>query len=183
VVSSEEKFEFCRRLGAVACIDRSRFSHWGKLPDWEDAAAYGRWLDGARAFGEALWRALGERVNPRLVLEHPGEDTLPTSIYLCAPGGTVVLCGGTSGYNGTLDLRYLWIRQKRLQGSHAFGDEEARRVTELLERRQIAPALSRTFAFEELAEAHGLMEENRHPFGNMAVLVGAPRPGLGAREA
>lgn len=182
VVSSKEKFEFCLRIGAVGCVDRTRFTHWGRLPDWDDAAAYRRWLDGARAFGEAVWEAVGEQVSPRLVVEHPGEDTLPTSLYVCAPGGMVVLCGGTTGYNGTLDLRYLWIRQKRLQGSHAFGDEEAARVTELIDRRRMDPTLSRTFAFEELAAAHGLMAENRHPHGNMAVLIGAPEPGLGARE-
>jgi crotonyl-CoA carboxylase/reductase len=183
VVSSPEKFEFCRSLGAVGCVDRTRFDHWGPLPAWDDATAYGPWLEGARAFGEAVWEAVGERVNPRLVVEHPGQDTLPTSLYVCAQGGMVVICGGTSGYNGTLDLRYLWIRQKRLQGSHAFGDREAQEVTDLLEERRMVAARTRTFAFAELADAHGLMAENRHPFGNMAVLIGAPGPGFGASGA
>lgn len=30
----------------------------------------------------------------------------------------------------------------------------------------------------EVGHVHQLMHENRHPPGNMAVLVGAPRPGL-----
>ena len=184
VVSSEDKFEFCRHLGAVACVDRSRFDHWGTLPDLDDADAYGRWLHEVRRFGGAVWEALGEKTGPRIVVEHPGEDTVPTSVYVCAPGGMVVTCGGTSGYYATLDLRYLWTRQKRFQGTHGFGDAEAGEVTRMLASGRIGPALSRAFAFEELAEAHQLMYDNRQPYGNMAVLVGASggRPGAGDRS-
>jgi crotonyl-CoA carboxylase/reductase len=31
------------------------------------------------------------------------------------------------------------------------------------------------FEFEQTGEGHQLMYENRHPDGNMAILVGAPR--------
>ena len=41
----------------------------------------------------------------------------------------VVICAGTTGYNATLDLRYLWMRQKRLQGSHFANDEQATRAS------------------------------------------------------
>jgi NADPH:quinone reductase-like Zn-dependent oxidoreductase len=40
------------------------------------------------------------------VFEHSGEATLPTSIFVCATGGMVMICAGTSGYNVTMDLRY-----------------------------------------------------------------------------
>src|SRR5207245_2469814 len=53
VVSSEDKFEFCRRLGAKGCINRKKFSHWGMLPHWKDTARYAEWLKGAPAFGPA----------------------------------------------------------------------------------------------------------------------------------
>ena len=36
----------------------------------------------------------------------------------------VVICAGTTGYHAAVDLRYLWMRQKRLQGSHFANDEE-----------------------------------------------------------
>ena len=42
--------------------------------------------------GKALWEAAGKRVSPRIVFEHPGEATLPTSIFLVATGGMVVIC-------------------------------------------------------------------------------------------
>jgi crotonyl-CoA carboxylase/reductase len=88
------------------------------LPHWKDDAAYGTWLKGARKFGSAIWDVLGERRAPNIVFEHPGESTIPTSIFVCDTGGMVVVCAGTTGFNATVDLRYLWMRQKRLQGSH-----------------------------------------------------------------
>ena len=161
------------RLGAKGWIDRREFDHWGRMPDTTDDAAMARWLKGVRGFGRRFWEVLGERRNPRIVLEHSGADTIPTSMYLCDNGGMVVTCGGTTGYNGDIDLRILWMRQKRLQGSHASGVREAREITRLIDQGVIDPCLSRTFSFEEIGLAHQLIHENRHPSGNMAALVGA----------
>ena len=97
--------------------------------------AYGEWAKGARAFGKAIWDALGEKTSPRIVFEHPGEATLPTSEFVCATGGMIVICAGTTGYNVTLDLRYHWMRQKRFQGSHLSNDEQARGRDEARRRR------------------------------------------------
>ena len=88
------------------------------LPHWKDSAGYAKWLKGVRGFGAKIWEVLGEKRAPNIVFEHPGETTIPTSIFVCETGGMVVVCAGTTGYNATVDLRYLWMRQKRLQGSH-----------------------------------------------------------------
>jgi crotonyl-CoA carboxylase/reductase len=173
VVSSPDKGEYCLKLGAVGYIDRKRFDHWGPLPDWRDDEAYNAWSAKARTFGKALWEAVGERVNPRIVFEHPGEETIPTSIFVCDNGGMVVICAGTSGYEATVDLRYLWMRQKRLQGSHFANDEQAAALNAMVTSGEVDPCLSKVFPFEEVGVCHQLMYENRHPMGNMAVLVGA----------
>ena len=86
VVSDEAKREFCMKHGAVGVINRNDFKHWGLMPDTKDAKAYGEWAKGARAFGKAVWDALGERTSPRIVFEHPGEATLPTSGFLYEQG-------------------------------------------------------------------------------------------------
>jgi crotonyl-CoA carboxylase/reductase len=179
VVSDDAKKQFCLDHGAVGVINRKNFSHWGPLPDTE-SADYGAWVKGARSFGKALWEAVGERVSPRIVFEHPGQATLPTSGFLAATGGMVVICAGTSGYNVTLDLRYHWMRQKRFQGSHLSNDEQAAALNRLVADRKIDPCLSRTFSFDEIGEAHQQMHENRHPYGNMAALVNATKAGQGA---
>ena len=178
VVSGDAKNEFCKQLGAVGVIDRRKFDHWGRLPRWSDELEYAMWLKGARGFGAAFWEALGEKRNPMIVFEHPGETTLPTSCFMAETGGMIVICAGTTGYNATLDLRYHWMRQKRLQGSHFANDDQARGVNALVDAGQVEPCLARTFAWRETGECHQLMRENLHPSGNMAILVNAPRPGL-----
>ena len=178
VVSSEQKGAYAKTLGAQGWVNRKEFTHWGMMPHWTDDAKYGEWSKGARAFGKAVWEALGERRNPRIVFEHPGEDTIPTSIFVCDTGGMVVICAGTTGYNAVVDLRYLWMRQKRLQGSHFANDQQAYGFNDLVLQGKIDPCLARTFAFSETGTAHQLMHEGKNPEGNMAILVGAPRERL-----
>jgi crotonyl-CoA carboxylase/reductase len=178
VVSSEDKFDFCMKLGAKGCINRKEFDHWGMLPHWTDNEAFAKWSPGARAFGAKFWEVLGERRSPRIVFEHPGEDTIPTSIFMCDTGGMVVICAGTSGFNATVDLRYLWMRQKRLQGSHFANDEQAGAFNKLVVDGKIDPCLGETYSFEEIGKCHQLMYEGKQPLGVMAALMSAKRTGM-----
>jgi crotonyl-CoA carboxylase/reductase len=181
MISDDGKKQFCLDHGAIGAINRKQFSHWGVMPE-TDTPAYNQWIKGARAVGKAIWDIVGERVSPRIVFEHPGQDTLPTSCLVCATGGMVVICAGTTGYNVTMDLRYHWMRQKRFQGSHLSNDEQAAAVTRLVADGRIDPCLSHTFSFDEIGLAHQLMLDNQHPHGNMAALVNAREPGLGASK-
>jgi crotonyl-CoA carboxylase/reductase len=182
VVSSDDKFDYCKNLGAKGCLNRRKFDHWGMLPHWKDQAGYGNWLKGVRAFGSAFWEVLGAKRSPRLVFEHPGEDTIPTSMFVCDTGGMVVICAGTTGYNATVDLRYLWMRQKRVQGSHFANDSQAYAMNQLALEGHLDSCLSRTLSYDELPLAHQLMFENKHPHGNMSILIGAKEVGMGATE-
>lgn len=173
VVSTEEKAKLCRELGAVGTILRTEFDHWGRTPDESDTQAYAEWFRGVRAFGKRFWAELGERRSPRIVFEHVGADTLPTSLYLCDNSGMVVLCGATSGFQADVDLRFLWMRLKRLQGSHFASPAQCRMVIDLVEGGQLDPCVSRVVGFDEIGEAHQLMSENRQPPGNMVALVNA----------
>jgi crotonyl-CoA carboxylase/reductase len=179
VVSNPEKGEYTKKLGAVGYINRKDFDHWGMLPHWKDDEGFAKWMGGAKAFGKAFWEALGEKRSPRIVFEHPGEDTVPTSIFMCDTGGMVVICAGTTGYNAVVDLRYLWMRQKRFQGSHFANDEQSAAFNDLVVAGKIDPCMAEpVFGFDEIGSAHQLMHENRHPEGNMAALVSAPSTGL-----
>jgi crotonyl-CoA carboxylase/reductase len=178
VVSDEDKRQFCLDHGAVGVINRNDFDHWGKMPDTE-SPEYGAWAKGARAFGKAIWEAVGERVSPQIVFEHPGEATLATSGFVAGTGGMIVICAGTTGYNITMDLRHHWMRQKRLQGSHLSNDEQAAAVNQLMIDKKIDPCLSATMTFDEIGDAHQLMRDNKHPYGNMACLVNATEAGQG----
>jgi crotonyl-CoA carboxylase/reductase len=176
VVSSKERIEHCLRLGAHGVIDRTdpAFTHWGRLPDTANTAAYAQWMQGANAFRKRWSEVLGSRQGPRIVLEHPGESTIPTSILVCDNAGMVVICAGTTGYNADVDLRYLWMRQKRLQGSHFANTGQCRALNDMVIAGAVDPALARTFPFEEVGRAHQMLHENSHPPGNLAIRVNAP---------
>ena len=178
VISDEDKRQFCLDKGAVGVINRKEFTHWGPMPD-TNSADYKAWVGGVRSFGKAIWDAVGERKNPKIVFEHPGEATLPTSGFVCDIGGMVVICAGTSGYNITMDLRYHWMMQKRLQGSHLANDVQAEALNQLVLAGKVDPCLSGTYSFDEIGYAHQLMYENKHPYGNMACLVNATEKGQG----
>jgi crotonyl-CoA carboxylase/reductase len=173
VVSDDDRGKRCIDLGAKGYINRTEFDHWGRLPDIRDTDAMAEWTRGARAFGRKFWDVLGERRAPRIVLEHTGQDTIPTSMYLCDTAGMVVICGGTSGYNADVDLRYLWMRQKRLQGSHYANLRQCRHVLQLASDGVLDPCLSWTGNFGDVGLAHQMLYENRNPYGNMAVRVNA----------
>ncbi|PDP86973.1 crotonyl-CoA carboxylase/reductase [Glycomyces fuscus] len=173
VVSTESKARLCRELGAVGVIQRTEFDHWGRVPDEKDTQAYASWMRGVRAFGKRFWEELGERRAPRIVFEHTGADTLPTSLYLCDNAGMVVLCGATSGFQADVDLRFLWMRLKRLQGSHFASPAQCRMVIDLVAGGQLDPCVTRIVEFDEIGEAHQLIRDNAQPPGNMSALVNA----------
>lgn len=173
VVSNAERGEYCVQLGALGWINRNDFGHWGVPPHWTDGPGQAAWTKEARAFGKAIWEIVGERRNPRIVFEHPGEATIPTSIFVCEDQGMVVICAGTSGYSAMVDLRYHWTRQKRLQGSHGTNDAQAIAYNDLVREGKIDPCLGRVVGFQELPEVHWEMGEGEMPNGNTVALVGA----------
>jgi crotonyl-CoA carboxylase/reductase len=179
VVSDPERGAFAERFGAAGWINRKDYDHWGIPPRVDDADGQAAWSRSARAFGKQIWDIIGERKDPAIVFEHPGQATIPTSIFVCRPGGMVVICAGTTGYDALVDLRYHWTRQKRLQGSHGTNDEQAVAFNELVRAGKIDPSLGRTIAFTDIPEAHEQMGRGEDVFGNVVALVGAPEPGLG----
>jgi crotonyl-CoA carboxylase/reductase len=182
VVSRPERAEYCLKLGAKGVINRADFTHWGRLPDIDDTEAVAQWMQGVRAFGAKFREVLGQRRSPRIVFEHPGEETVPTSIFMVDNDGMVVICAGTSGYNADVDLRYLWMRQKRLQGSHFANVEQCKAFNQMVIAGKVDPCLSNVYTFDQIGESHQAMYENRHAPGNMAILVNARRPGMRGLE-
>lgn len=181
VVSDQDRGAYCIKLGAAGWINRREFGHWGLPPHWDDLQGQKEWLSEARRFGKAIWDIVGERRNPSIVFEHPGEQTIPTSIFVCQEGGMVVICAGTTGYSAMVDLRYLWTRQKRLQGSHGTNDEQAAAYNDLVRKGKIDPCVGRVVRFEDLPQAHYEMAEGNTPPGNTVAVVGASGPGQGKK--
>ncbi|MEM7598585.1 MAG: crotonyl-CoA carboxylase/reductase [Pseudomonadota bacterium] len=177
VISDEDKRDFVMSMGAKGVINRKDFNCWGQLPT-VNSPEYKEWFKEARKFGKAIWDITGKGVNVDMVFEHPGESTFPVSSLVCKKGGMVVICAGTTGFNCTFDVRYMWMHQKRLQGSHFAHLKQAASANRLMIERRLDPCMSEVFPWDEIPEAHMKMYRNEHKPGNMAVLVQSPKTGL-----
>ena len=178
VISDESKREYVLSLGAKGVINRKNFDCWGQLPPVNDTEGYAAYMKKVREFGKAIWEITGKGNDVDFVFEHPGEATFPVSTFVVKRGGMVVICAGTTGYNLTLDARFLWMRQKRVQGSHFANLKQASEANRLVVERRIDPCMSEVFSWEDIPRAHTMMWKNQHKPGNMAVLVSAKYPGL-----
>lgn len=164
IVSSEEKADYCRSLGAKLIVNRSEFPHLAESTTHDPTS------DDLRRLRKTL-RQLTGGVDPDVVFEHTGRNTFSSSVFLAAKLGRIVICGATSGYQLTFDARYLWMHQKRILGSHGCNAFDAARANQLIVQKTIQPTLTRVFKFEEAAAAHELLLENRH-LGSWALQVG-----------
>ncbi len=90
----------------------------------------------------------------------------------------VVFCAGTTGFNLTFDARFVWMRQKRIQGSHFASLQQASQANQLMIEKRLDPCLSEVFSWDDIPRAHTCMMKNEHKPGNMAVLVQAKRLGM-----
>jgi crotonyl-CoA carboxylase/reductase len=169
VVSSDEKGKLVKQLGAVDYINRTEFAGMMRTGDESPEEEKER-SKVARGFAKRVKEILGDA--PDIVFEHVGQATFPTSVFVVKPFGKVVICGATSGYNLDFDVRYLWMRQKQIIGSHFANAYECMRANHLIIEGKIRPVLWQTMGFEGVPEAHQLLYENKH-LGKISILVGA----------
>ncbi len=174
VVSSEDKAEICRRMGADLIIDRR-------------AEDYRFWKDETTQ-DPAEWRRFGKRVRELtggydvdVVFEHPGRETFGASVYAARKGGTIVTCASTSGYMHEYDNRYLWMSLKRIVGSHFANYREAWEANDLIARGIVHPTLSRTYSLDDVGQAAHDVHRNVHQ-GKVGVLALSPQEGLGITD-
>jgi crotonyl-CoA reductase len=171
VVSSPEKAEICRKMGADLIIDRK-------------VDGYRFWKD-ATTQDPKEWQRLGKKIrdltggdDADIVFEHPGRETFGASVYVARKGGTIVTCASTSGFMHEYDNRYLWMNLKRIIGSHFANYREAWEANRLIQRARIHPTLSKSYAMADVGLAALDVHQNRHQ-GKVGVLCLAPEEGLG----
>ncbi|TCC62080.1 crotonyl-CoA carboxylase/reductase [Kribbella pittospori] len=174
VVSSPEKAEICRAMGASLIIDRS-------------AEGYKFWADETTQ-DQKEWKRFGARIreltggdDPDIVFEHPGRETFGASVYVARRGGTIVTCASTSGFMHEYDNRYLWMNLKRIIGSHFANYREAWEANRLIAKGMVHPTVSKVYPLEDTAQAAYDVHRNLHQ-GKVGVLTLAPSEGLGVRN-
>ncbi|CAM5644262.1 crotonyl-CoA carboxylase/reductase [Streptomyces avidinii] len=174
VVSSPEKAEAARRLGCELVVDRSEIGLDDSIAD--DPAKV---IEVGKRLGRIIRKGVGE--DPHVVFEHVGRATFGVSMFVVRRGGTVVTCGSSSGYQHTYDNRYLWMKLKRVIGSHAANLQEQWEANRLFATGRIVPTLSTVHPLAEIGEAARSVQTNRH-IGKVGVLCQATAPGQGVTD-
>jgi crotonyl-CoA reductase len=174
VVSSADKAEICRSMGAELIINRAE----------ED---YRFWKD-EHTQDPREWRRFGQRIreltggeDPDIVFEHPGRETFGASVYAARKGGTIVTCASTSGYLHQYDNRYLWMNLKSIIGSHFANYREAWEANRLIAKGLVHPTLSKSYPMDQVGQAALDVHKNQHQ-GKVGVLCLAPQEGLGVHD-
>jgi len=100
---------------------------------------------------------LPERVDG--VFESVGKQTWAHSMRAVRPGGVVVCCGATSGYDPSADLQRLFFLQISVIGSTMGTLDELRRLIALCDATGLVPVVDRTYPLAQGAQALRDMEE------------------------
>ena len=174
VVSSEEKAEICRRMGAELIINRREADY----RFWKDEHTQDpkEW----RRFGNDI-RGLTGGEDVDIVFEHPGRETFGASVYAARKGGTIVTCASTTGFKHEYHNRYLWMNLKRIIGSHFANYRESFEANRLIDKGLVHPTLSRVYPLAETGQAALDVHTNSHQ-GKVGVLALAPEEGLGVTD-
>jgi crotonyl-CoA reductase len=174
VVSSAQKADICRAMGADLVIDRA-------------AEGYKFWIDENNQDPKE-WQRFGKKIreltggeDPDIVFEHPGRETFGASVYVARRGGTIVTCASTSGFMHSFDNRYLWMNLKRIVGSHFANYREAWEANRLIEKGFVHPTLSKVYPLAETGQAALDVHRNAHQ-GKVGVLCLALSEGLGVTD-
>jgi NADPH:quinone reductase-like Zn-dependent oxidoreductase len=94
-----------------------------------------------------------------IVVEHVGTATWDESMKSLKPGGTIVTCGATTGFNATFDLRSYMGTMSELREvlSHVFAG-------------RLKPVVDRAFPLQEARAAHEYMEKSQM-FGKIVLNI------------
>lgn len=143
--STEEKAKRARELGADEVVD----------PYKQDVVAEVKKFTNKRGVD--------------LVFEHTGEKTWERSMASLTWGGTIVICGNTTGFEAKTDLRFLFNKQLNLLGSHQGNKAELVDAMRLVEQGVIRPVVDSVFPLKDAAKAQQRMEESKH-FGSLVLV-------------
>lgn len=113
-------------------------------------------------------KRLTNRRGVDVVFEHVGEATWEMSVASLAVNGRLVTCGATTGYNGKIDLRFLFSRHLSILGSYMGSKAELYEVLKLIGQRKLHAVIDEILPLSKCGEAHARMENRQH-FGKIVL--------------
>ena len=127
ISSSEDKLKRAAALGADEGKNYTTTPEWGKVV--EDLT-------------------MGKGVDH--IVEVGGEKTLPQSLRVIRPGGTISMIGVLSGAKMGVGLGLIVTRKVRLQGITVGHRNSFEAMARAIVQHQVKPLINRVFPFEEL---------------------------------
>lgn len=103
-------------------------------------------------------RRLTGRRGVDVVVEHVGQATWAKSVRSLAPGGRLVTCGNTTGWDAAIDLRFLFSRQLSLLGSYMGTKGELLQAAPLFFAGRLRPLVDAVMPLEAAADAQRRLE-------------------------
>ena len=114
---------------------------------------------------EADWykkvREITKKQGVDVVFEHIGKATFSQEVGLLKMGGTLVATGATTGYDSTIDLRYLFFKGTNLLGSTQGTKAELSQVLYWVNKGKIKPLIDDVLPFSKVAEGHQRMIDGK----------------------
>ncbi len=104
-----------------------------------------------------------------VVIDSAGGDGFASLVDLARPGGRIVFFGATLGNPSGVDLRRLFWKQLRLQGTTMGTSAEFGAMVALYAEKKLRPVVDRTFPFAEGEDAFRHMEQGKQ-FGKIVLV-------------
>ena len=92
---------------------------------------------------------------------------------MLATGGRLVTCGATTGFDISIDLRHLFMKQQSILGSTMSDMQTFDDMLSLINENVIYPVVDRIIPMEEVKDAHEYIEPSG-PVGQVVLLNETP---------
>lgn len=143
--SNEEKRQYAEKRGA-----RGSFNYKDENWSAEAAKASGGGFD--------------------LIIDSAGGDGMNQLIDALRPAGSLVLYGATAGVPSSLNLRKIFWKQIRLQGSTMGNDQEFKEMLAFISKHKIEPIMEDPYPFDKIIKAFDTMKEGKQ-LGKLVVTI------------
>ena len=110
---------------------------------------------------EADWhkkvREITKKQGVDVIFEHIGKATFAQEVALLKMAGTLVATGATTGYDSTIDLRYLFFKGTNLLGSTQGTKAELEELIYWTGKGKIKPIIHTILPFSDMVKGHIMM--------------------------
>lgn len=118
-------------------------------------------------YGAKVWQLTGKK-GADVIVDYSGQATWPATLRTVRPGGRILVCGATSGYQATTDLRYVWVRESTILGSDGWRRSDLEALVGMVAAGQLNPVIDRVVGLGQVSQAQRDLEA-RAVFGKIVV--------------